>query len=93
MTWFWTESTECWILLCPVIHLNTCYSSQGNEPHGAPVLDEKDRGHICIFPLYLHESRAVASLGCVCDGAEQQTPYPQSSHLIIRERADPPCVT
>lgn len=35
----------------------------------------------------------MASVGCICDGAERETIYPQFSHLIIRERADHPCVT
>lgn len=44
MTWFWTEATECWlpwVLLCLLFYPNTCFSSQSNQLHGAPVLDEK----------------------------------------------------
>ena len=51
------------------------------------------KGCIYIFPLYLHESCVLASVGCICDGAKRETVYPQFSHLIIRERADHPCVT
>lgn len=98
MTWFWTEASGCrlsWVLLCTVFNLNTCFSSQGSQPHGAPGLDGKKNveRHIYIFPLYLDNSRAVTSVGCIWEGAKQETVYPQFSHLIIRERADHPGVT
>lgn len=82
------------IAVC-VFNLNTCFSSQGSQPHGAPGLDEKKnvKRHIYIFPLCLEKSHAVASVGCICDGAKRVTVYPQFSHLIIRERADHPGVT
>lgn len=51
------------------------------------------KGCIYIFPLDLHESHVVASVGAICDRARWERVYPQFSHLIIRERADHPCVT
>lgn len=99
MTWFWTEAPECWrllwVLLCAVFNLHTYFSSQGNQSHGPLVLDAKKcfNRHVYIFHLCLDKSRAVASVGCICDGAKRETIYPQFSHLIIRERADHPDVT
>lgn len=61
---------------------------------GLQALMKKNvKRHIYIFPLYLDKSCAVASVGCICDGAKRETIYPQFSHLIIRERADHPGVT
>lgn len=51
------------------------------------------KGCIYIFPLDLHESCVLASVGCICDGTKRETIYPHFSHIIIRERADHPCVT
>lgn len=74
---------------------NTCFSSQGSQPHGAPVPGEKKKikGHIYIFPLYLHKSNVVASVGCLCDGTKRETIHSQFPYLIIRERAEHLCVT
>lgn len=60
------------------------------EKHGAPVFGAKKnkiKGHIYIFPLYLHKSHVVASVGCICDGTKWETIHSQFPHLIIRERA------
>lgn len=93
--WFWTEATECWlpwVLLCLLFYPNTCFSLQSNQLCGA-WWKKIFKGSICIFPLDLHESHVVASVGAICDGARWETVYPQFSHLIIRERADHPRVT
>ena len=76
-------------------YFNTCFSSQGSQPHGAPSSDKHFfKGHtFYIFPLYLHKSHVVASVGCICDGAKWEMIDPQFPHLIIRESTDHPCVT
>ena len=57
------------------------------------LMKKNFKGCIYIFPLDLHESHVMASVGSTCDGARLATVYLQFSHLIIRERADHPCIT
>lgn len=78
----------------PPSAVNTCFSSQGSQPHGLQFpMKKKITGHIYIFPSYLHRSHVVASVGCICDGTKWKTIHSQFPHLIIRERAEHPCVT
>lgn len=57
------------------------------------LVKKKIKGHIYIFPLYLHKSNVVASVGCLCDGTKRETIHSQFPYLIIRERAEHLCVT
>lgn len=81
------------MLLCVSFTLPLVFLHKVNILMRIQSLKKIFKGCIYIFPLDLHESCVLASVGCICDGAKRETIYPHFSHLIIRERADHPCVT
>lgn len=91
MTWFWTEAIKYYSYWVLSFTLTPAFLHKVANLMGLQLLMKAIfKRNIYIFHLYLHESCAVASVGCICDGAKWETLYPQFSHLIIREGADHP---